>query len=56
MAKENVRLTVQALHERSVVLRDLIETGQLKVVGAMHDVTAGRATFNGKNCINPSVR
>jgi carbonic anhydrase len=42
---ENVRLTVQALTERSAVLKDLVVGNQLKLVGAMHDVATGRVSF-----------
>ena len=47
VADENVRLTVQALTDRSAVLNDLVVANQLKVVGAMHDVSTGRVTFFG---------
>jgi len=47
VADENVRLTVQALTERSAVLKDLVVTNRLKVLGAMHDVATGRVTFSG---------
>jgi carbonic anhydrase len=42
---ENVRLTVQALTERSVVLNDLVVGNHLKLVGAIHDVATGRVSF-----------
>jgi len=44
---ENVRLTVQALTERSSVLKNLVAGNRLKVVGAMHDVATGRVSFTG---------
>jgi carbonic anhydrase len=47
VADENVRLTVQALTERSAILRDLVVGNRLKVVGAMHDVATGRVSFWG---------
>ncbi len=47
VAQENVRLTVQALTNRSAALRGLVEEGQLKIVGAMHDVGTGRVSFRG---------
>jgi len=47
VADENVRLTVQALTERSAVLKDLVVSNRLKVVGAMHDVATGRVSFFG---------
>jgi carbonic anhydrase len=47
VADENVRLTVQALTERSAILKDLVAGKRLKVVGAMHDVATGRVSFLG---------
>jgi len=45
VAHENVRQTVQNIVDRSPVLRGLVESGELIVVGAMHDVTTGEVTF-----------
>jgi len=45
VAEANVRLTVQALTDRSAALQDLVERGKLKVMGAMLDVATGRVTF-----------
>jgi carbonic anhydrase len=45
VADENVRLTVQALTERSAILKDLVAGSRLRVVGAMHDVATGRVSF-----------
>jgi carbonic anhydrase len=47
VANENVRLTVQALTERSAVLKDLVVRNRLKLIGAMHDVATGRVSFLG---------
>ena len=47
VADENVRLTVQALTERSAILKDLVIGNRLKLVGAMHDVATGRVSFMG---------
>lgn len=47
VADENVRLTVQALTERSAVLKDLVVTNRLMVVGAMYEVATGRVSFLG---------
>ena len=41
----NVDLTVKSIVTRSPVLADLIAKGQLKVVGAVHDVATGVITF-----------
>ncbi len=45
VTRENVRLTVQALNDRSAVLRSLVEAGQLAIVGAMYNVATGRVSF-----------
>ena len=45
VAHENVELTVQNMVDRSPVMRRLVESGDLIVVGAMHDVTTGRVEF-----------
>ena len=46
VAHENVDQTVQNILDRSGVIRDLVEKGDVKVVGAMHDVATGKVTFN----------
>ncbi|MGI9329612.1 MAG: carbonic anhydrase family protein [Gammaproteobacteria bacterium] len=46
VADENVRLTVSALTDRSAVLAGLVAEKKLKVVGAMHNVSTGKVTFN----------
>lgn len=46
VAEANVKLSVAALTDRSGVLRGLVDQGQLKVVGAMHDISTGRVTFS----------
>ena len=45
VAQENVEITVQNIVDRSPVLRGLVESGDLIVVGAMHDVTSGEVMF-----------
>ena len=37
--------SVQARTERRAVLRDLVDRGQLKVVGAMYDLASGQVDF-----------
>jgi carbonic anhydrase len=44
VTQANVRLTVAALTERSAVLRELVQEGRLRVVGAMYDVATGRVS------------
>jgi carbonic anhydrase len=45
VAEANVRLTVQALTDRSSILSDLAAQEQLQVVGAMQDISTGRVSF-----------
>jgi carbonic anhydrase len=45
VADANVRLTVEALKQRSSILSDRVAKGELKVVGAMHSVASGKVTF-----------
>ncbi len=45
VTKMNVQLTMQKLRDRSVVLREMIDKGEIGLVGAMYDVGTGRATF-----------
>ena len=45
VAHLNVKLTVQNILDRSPVMKELVDQGDLMVVGAMHDVETGRVTF-----------
>ena len=45
VAVENVRQSMQLLRERSLVLRDMIDSGDIAVVGAMYDIHTGAVTF-----------
>ncbi len=41
----NVQLTMQKLRDRSVVLREMLDKGEIGMVGAMYDVSTGQVTF-----------
>lgn len=41
----NVKMTVKSIVNRSPVIADLVQKGQVKVVGAVHDVGTGVVTF-----------
>ena len=41
----NVRLTMKTLRDRSVVLRQMIDSGEIDLVGAMYDINTGKVTF-----------
>jgi carbonic anhydrase len=45
VAEMNVRLTLQKLRARSVVLREMIDKNEIGLVGAMYDVSSGKVTF-----------
>ena len=45
VADANVKLTVEALVQRSEVLRGRVSKGELKIVGAMHSVATGKVEF-----------
>jgi len=41
----NVKRTVQAIIERSPILKDMIEKGEIGIVGGTHDITNGEVVF-----------
>jgi len=41
----NVRLTMKTMRDRSVVLRQMIDSGEIDMVGAMYDISTGKVTF-----------
>jgi len=45
VVETNVRMQVNELLRRSDVVRSLVEQGQVKVVGAVHDIATGEVTF-----------
>ena len=45
VTEKNVVLTVQRILERSPILRDMVNKGELAIVGAMYDVHTGKVTF-----------
>jgi len=46
VAINNVDLTVKAITEKSTVLKEMVDNNEIKIVGAMYDVTTGKVTFN----------
>jgi carbonic anhydrase len=47
VADTNARLAVAMLLDRSVVLSELVDAGELKIVAAMHDVHNGKVAVFG---------
>ena len=45
VATINVKRTVNAIMERSPILKDMIEKGEIDIVGGTHDITTGQVTF-----------
>ncbi|PXX47414.1 carbonic anhydrase family protein [Undibacterium pigrum] len=45
VAEMNVKMTVKAVTEKSVVLKEMADKGQIKIVGAMLDVETGKIDF-----------
>lgn len=45
VATINVKRTVEAIMQRSPILKDMIQSGQIGIVGGMHDLETGEVTF-----------
>ena len=45
VAEANVRMAVAAFTEKSAVLKELVDAGQLKIVGALYDLESGVVTL-----------
>lgn len=41
----NVRRTMKSILERSPILKEMVETGKISLVGGCHDITTGVVTF-----------
>jgi carbonic anhydrase len=46
VATLNVRITMHQITERSNVLREMVEKGEIAIVGGMYDVETGRVEFH----------
>lgn len=45
VATINVKRTVQAIMERSPIIKEMVESGAIGIVGGTHDITTGRVQF-----------
>ncbi len=45
VASINVKRTVHAIMERSPILKEMIEKGNIGIVGGIHDITTGEVSF-----------
>ncbi len=41
----NVKHHVKAITDRSAILKEMVEKGEIEIVGGMHDITTGQVTF-----------
>lgn len=41
----NVKRTVKAIEERSAILKEMIDSGEIGIVGGVHDITTGEVTY-----------
>jgi len=45
VATINVKRTVKSIMQRSTILKEMIEKGEIGIVGGTHDITTGKVTF-----------
>jgi carbonic anhydrase len=45
VAAINVKRTVHAIIERSPILKEMIETGEIEIIGGNHNITTGEVSF-----------
>lgn len=45
VATINVKRTVKSIMERSPIIKELVESGKIGIVGGTHDITSGEVTF-----------
>lgn len=45
VAEANVRLVMQQIRERSPILRDMLDKGEIGLVGGMYDLSTGKVQF-----------
>jgi carbonic anhydrase len=45
VTQANIRLAMEAITARSPIMRELVESGELKVAGAVHDLASGRVNW-----------
>ncbi|MES1226068.1 MAG: carbonic anhydrase, partial [Bacteroidota bacterium] len=45
VATINVKRTVKSIMERSTILKEMIDKGQIGIIGGIHDISTGAVTF-----------
>ncbi|WP_084299392.1 carbonic anhydrase family protein [Dyadobacter tibetensis] len=48
----NVRQTVEAIMERSPILKEMIQDGSVGIIGGMHEIATGKVTFFEDDLVN----
>ena len=48
VSEANVRLVIGQIRERSPILREMLDQGQIGVVGGMYDLASGKVQFYDK--------
>lgn len=51
VASINIKRSLHAIMERSPILKEMIDTGEIGIVGGFHDITTGVVTFYGDTLI-----
>ena len=51
VATINVKRTVKAIMERSPILKEMIENGEIGIIGGTHDISTGAVTFYSETMI-----
>jgi len=46
VGEENVRLTIKEIREKSPVLKEMLDSGAVRLVGGMYDLETGAVTFS----------
>ena len=45
VAERNVHMTVQMIRDKSPVLKEMEQKGEIKIVGAMYDIKTGKVAW-----------
>jgi carbonic anhydrase len=45
VAEKNVYMTIENIREKSPVLKEMEDNGEIKIIGAMYDIKDGSVTF-----------
>ena len=45
VAEANVRMTVQTIRDKSPILKEMEDKGEIKIVGAMYDIKSGKVSW-----------